>query len=44
MKYTEGKIGRAGVIKFEDGDKLPEAFETFVAENGVLRGTGVGWQ
>ena len=39
MKYSEGKIGRVFVIKFEDGDKLPEMLENFAAEHGVLRGT-----
>ncbi len=39
MKYSEGKTGRIFVIKFEDGDKLPEMLEDFAAEHGVLRGT-----
>ncbi|NQT71259.1 MAG: DNA-binding protein [Chloroflexi bacterium] len=39
MKYSEGKIGRVFVIKFEDGDRLPEALEEFAADHNVLRGT-----
>lgn len=39
MKYSEGKIGRVFVIKFEDGDRLPEALEEFAANHNILRGT-----
>lgn len=39
MKYSEGKIGRTFVIKFEDGDRLPEALEEFAVNHHVLRGT-----
>jgi len=38
MKSTEGKIGRIFVIRLEDGDKLPDAIESFAAENNVSRG------
>ena len=38
MKYSQAGIGRAFVIRLEDGDKLPAAIEAFAAQNGVLRG------
>lgn len=38
MKYTEGKVGRIFVVRLEDGDKLPEAIESFAQENQVFRG------
>jgi predicted DNA-binding protein with PD1-like motif len=38
MKYSEGKIGRIFVIRLEDGDRMPEAVETFAKEKNVLRG------
>ena len=38
MRYTEGKVGRIFVVRLEDGDKLPEAIESFAQENKVSRG------
>jgi len=38
MKYSEGTIGRVFVLKFEDGDRLPEQLESFAAAHGVTRG------
>ncbi len=38
MKYSQGKQGRIFVLKFEDGDKLPDELENFAAEHGILRG------
>ena len=38
MKYSEGKIGRIFIIRLEDGDKLPEAIESFARKNNVSRG------
>lgn len=38
MKYTEGKVERIFVVRLEDGDKLPEAIESFAQENRVSRG------
>ncbi len=38
MKFSQGNIGRVFVIKFEDGDRLPQAIEDFAAEHNVLRG------
>jgi len=37
MRYTEGKVGRIFVVRLEDGDKLPEAIESFARENNVFR-------
>lgn len=37
MKYSEGKTGRVFVVKLEDGDKLPDAVETFAAQQNILR-------
>ncbi|MCK4648485.1 DNA-binding protein [bacterium] len=38
MKYSEGKVGRIFVIRLEDGDRMPDAIESFARENNVLRG------
>lgn len=38
MRYSEGKVGRIFVIRLEDGDKLPEAIESFSRENSISRG------
>jgi predicted DNA-binding protein with PD1-like motif len=35
MQYTEGKLGRIFVIRLHDGDHLPGALESFVAEKNV---------
>jgi len=37
MRYTEGKVGRIFVVRLEDGDKLPEAIESFARKNNVFR-------
>ena len=39
MKYSEATIGRTFIIRLEDGDRLPEAIESFAVENGVSHGT-----
>lgn len=38
MRHSEGSIGRVFVIRFEDGDKLPDAIEEFARDKKVLRG------
>ena len=38
MKYSEGKVGRIFVIRLEDGDRMPDAIESFAEKNNVLRG------
>ncbi|GAH13138.1 unnamed protein product [marine sediment metagenome] len=38
MKYSEGKVGRIFVIRLEDGDRMPDAIESFARKNNVLRG------
>lgn len=35
MKACEGKIGRAFVLRLEDGDEVPACIEKFAAENHV---------
>ena len=35
MKASEGKIGRAFVLRLEDGDIVPDCIESFAAEKGV---------
>jgi predicted DNA-binding protein with PD1-like motif len=39
MKASEGRPGRVFVIRFEDGDRLPESIERFAEGKGV----GVGY-
>jgi predicted DNA-binding protein with PD1-like motif len=38
MKASEGRLGRVFVIRFEDGDRLPECIERFAEEQGVTTG------
>lgn len=38
MKTSEGKIGRAFVLRLEDGDIVPECIESFAAEKGIKCG------
>ncbi len=38
MKASEGRLGRVFVIRFEDGDRLPECIERFAEEKGVTTG------
>ena len=38
MKSSEGRLGRVFVIRFEDGDILPECIERFAADKGVTTG------
>ena len=38
MKASEGRLGRVFVIRFEDGDELPECIERFAEEKGVSVG------
>ncbi len=35
MKSCEGRIGRAFVLRLEDGDGVPGCIESFAAENGI---------
>ena len=35
MQYREGRIGRIFVLRLEDGDRLPEAIETFARDQGL---------
>jgi len=37
MKYSEARLGRAFVLRLEDGDRLPDAIESFAKEHGVSR-------
>ncbi len=36
MQYTEGKVGRAFLLRLEHGEPLPEAVERFAASRGVM--------
>ena len=38
MKSSEGKIGRAFVLRLEDGDIVPDCIEAFAAEKGIKCG------
>jgi len=38
MKASKGRLGRVFVIRFEDGDRLPECIERFAAKKGVTTG------
>lgn len=38
MQAGEGKIGRAFIIRLEDGDALPGCLEKFAAEKGIRHG------
>ncbi len=40
MQYSEGKIGRAFVLRLEEGDRLPDTLETF-ARNKEIEGAMV---
>jgi len=37
MKAAQGGLGRVFVLRLEDGDRLPDCLERFVAEQGVER-------
>jgi uncharacterized protein len=37
VKYNQGSVGRAFVLRMEDGDVLNDTLETFAAEQGVQR-------
>ena len=41
MKATSGRIGRAFVIRLEDGDRMPECLERFAEEQGVSVGHAI---
>lgn len=36
MKSAEGRIGRAFVLRLEDGDRIPDCIEQFAKENGIV--------
>ena len=38
MKYSEAKIGRVFVVSVEDGERLPDAIETFAREQKITHG------
>ena len=38
MKSTEGRVGRAFILRLEDGDEVPGCIERFAAEQGVAHG------
>ena len=38
MKTSEAKIGRIFVVRLEDGDRLPQAIESWAEEKGLDRG------
>jgi predicted DNA-binding protein with PD1-like motif len=35
MQFREGRIGRIFVLRLEEGERLPEAIETFAREQGL---------
>ena len=35
MKVSEGKVGRVFVVRFEDGDRLPQTIETLASQRGI---------
>ncbi len=35
MQYREGRIGRIFVLRLEEGERLPEAIETFARTQGI---------
>lgn len=41
MKISAGKIGRAFVIRLEDGDVIPDCIERFAAENGITHAQAI---
>ncbi|MDI6853245.1 MAG: DNA-binding protein [Deltaproteobacteria bacterium] len=38
MQFREGRIGRIFVLQLEEGERLPEAVETFAREQGLMEG------
>jgi predicted DNA-binding protein with PD1-like motif len=38
MKFSEGKIGRVFVVRFDDGEEIPAAIEKFAGEHGIAIG------
>lgn len=38
MKYSETSIGRIFVIRYEDGDKLPDMVQDFARDKGIKSG------
>ena len=38
MIVRQGSIGRAFVLRLEDGDRLPDSIEAFAREHGVAQG------
>lgn len=36
MQFTEAKLGRVFVLRLHDGDRLPDAIESFAAEKNVF--------
>jgi predicted DNA-binding protein with PD1-like motif len=36
MQFTEAKLGRIFVLRLHDGDRLPDALESFAAKNAVF--------
>jgi uncharacterized protein len=35
MQYSEGKIGRVFVLRLEEGERLPDAIESFARDHGI---------
>ncbi len=35
MQYREGRIGRIFIVRLEDGERLPEAIESFARDQGL---------
>ena len=35
MQYGEGKLGRVFVVRLDEGERLPDAIETFAREHRI---------
>ena len=38
MRYSQGTVGRTLVVRFEDGDRLPDALVALCEKEGIERG------
>jgi len=38
MDYQEGRIGRVFAVRFQEGERLPDALESFARERGLAAG------
>ncbi len=37
MQFSEGRVGRVFVVRLEDGEKVPDAIESFALQKGLER-------